>query len=60
METRFTFFGKGNDMANFEETRDNFTDIEATIIEADERDDARWWTWPIRWPIVPSWILATP
>ena len=34
-------------MANFEETRDNFTDIEATIIEADERDDARWWTWPI-------------
>ena len=30
-----------------EETRDNITDIEATIIEADERDDARWWTWPI-------------
>ena len=47
METRFTFFGKGNDMANFEETRDNFTDIEATIIEADNRDETHWWTWPI-------------
>ena len=30
-----------------EETRDNITDIEATIIEADNRDETPWWTWPI-------------
>ena len=30
-----------------DETRDNTTAIEATIIEADNRDETHWWTWPI-------------
>ena len=31
----------------FDDTRDNTTAIEATIIEADNRDETHWWTWPI-------------
>ena len=35
------FLEKGNDMANFEETRDNCTNIEAAMIAADAHEETR-------------------
>ena len=37
----------------FDDSRDNVTDIEANLTEADAREEVRneWWTWPI--PVAP-------